>query len=76
MDAFLVEIIKSRYNCNKEILNILTELVEEYPDWRFHQLLQNVRIEDFSDRFYEESRETLKRLKSNNIVINNVNRNS
>lgn len=76
MDAFLVEIIKSRYKCNKEILNILADLIEEYPDWRFHQLLQNVRIEDFSDRFYEESRETLKRLKSNDIVINNVNRNS
>ena len=76
MDAFLIEIIKSRYNCNKEILNILTELVEEYPDLRFHQLLQNVRIEDFSDKFYEESVETLKRLKSNDIVVNNVNRNS
>lgn len=76
MDAFLVEIIKSRYKCNKEILNILIDLIEKYPDWRFHQLLQNVRIEDFSDRFYEESRETLKRLKSNDIVINNVNRNS
>lgn len=76
MDAFLIEVIKSRYNCNKEILNILTDLVEEYPDWRFHQLLQNVRIEDFSDKFYEESVETLKRLKSNDIVVNNVNRNS
>lgn len=76
MDAFLVEIIKSRYKYNKEILNILADLIEKYPDWRFHQLLQNVRIEDFSDRFYEESRETLKRLKSNDIVINNVNRNS
>lgn len=76
MDAFLVEIIKSRYKCNKEILNILADLIEKYPDWRFHQLLQNVRIEDFSDRFYEESRETLKRLKSNNIVMNNINRNS
>ena len=76
MDAFLIDIIKSRYKCNKEILNILADLVEKFPDWRFHQLLQNVRIEDFSDKFYEESRETLKRLKSNDVVINNVNRNS
>lgn len=76
MDAFLVEIIKSRYKCNKEILNILTDLVEKYPEWRFHQLLQNVRIEDFADKFYEESRETLKRLKSNDIVKNSINRNS
>ena len=76
MDAFLIDIIKSRYKCNKEILNILADLVEKFPDWRFHQLLQNVKIEDFSDKFYEESRETLKRLKSNDIVVNNANRNS
>lgn len=60
----------TRQAANYEILNILYAIVEKHPDWRFHQILQNldVNIRDVKtlrclDQFYEESEETLKRVK-------------
>ena len=58
MDTFL------RQQKNKEILELLTLLVNKYPDWRFHQILQNSGTTPYSvpDFFYEESEDTLNRM--------------
>lgn len=52
-----------RYSANLQILQLLSELVEAYPDWRFQQILQNVDIStrDGKDLFYEESVNTMKK---------------
>lgn len=58
-----------RIEANREILNLLWAAVEQHPDWRFHQILQNldVNLRDVAtlkcfDQFYEESEETLERM--------------
>jgi hypothetical protein len=60
----------TRQAANYEILNKLYAVVEQHPDWRFHQILQNldINLRDVAtlrcfDQFYEESEETLKRVK-------------
>jgi hypothetical protein len=60
----------TRQAANYEILNKLYAIVEKHPDWRFHQILQNldINLRDVAtlrcfDQFYEESEETLKRVK-------------
>ena len=52
---------------NRKILSILSATVEQHPDWRFHQILQNlnVNLRDVTesrclDQYYEESEETLR----------------
>ena len=42
----------------------LQRAIDKYPDQRFHQILQNLGIENPNgeDPFYEESEETLARL--------------
>lgn len=59
-----------RYSANLQILQLLSELVKAYPDWRFQQILQNVDIStrDGKDLFYEESVDTLNTMKKNPIV--------
>ena len=59
----------TRQAANYEILNKLYAIVEQHPDWRFHQILQNldVNLRDVvtlkcHDQFYEESEETLERV--------------
>lgn len=59
-----------RQKANRKILSLLSAAVEQYPDWRFHQILQNLQINlrdvtEFKcqDQFYEESEETLDRIK-------------
>lgn len=67
----------TRQEANKEILDILGKYIKKYPHLRFGQLLCNTRIieqdsqitshnvEIFTkDPFYEESEETLERLKN------------
>lgn len=57
----------TRYQANKAILALLTTFVEEYPDWRFGQILVNSNVlshsngETCEDPFYEESIETLEK---------------
>lgn len=53
----------NRLLCNQEIIKILKQLVEEYPQLRFNQLLYNFEV-TFPDKdlFYEESYETLERI--------------
>lgn len=56
---------EARQQANRKILQLLEKMVEKYPDWRFHQILDNVNITAAAeDRFYEESVDTLKRMKT------------
>lgn len=67
----------TRYLYNKAIINKLQELIEEYPDLRFGQLLVNCGIittfEDDSGRivafdpFYTESEKTWQRVINSNF---------
>lgn len=52
-----------RYENNKKILEILSKEIEEYQDFRFIQLLWKLGIVNNKDRFYEESSETLEKIK-------------
>lgn len=59
---------KHRYLYNRAIVRRLTELVDMYPDMRFHQLLWNVGLIEYrptaegeliiEDRYNEESQDT------------------
>lgn len=55
----------NRLESNLKILDIIKQLAYEFPDMRFNQLLMNVFIilKD-KDQFYEESKETLNRLRN------------
>lgn len=59
-----------RVEANRKIVQILAGLVENYPDWRFQQILQNIGISssDGRDRWYEESEETLKNIENSTTV--------
>lgn len=57
----------SRQEANRMIVETIKDMVELYPDWRFHQILQNIGVEKSGqDQWYEESEETLKNTKVNN----------
>nr|UVX74692.1 MAG: Protein of unknown function (DUF1040) [Bacteriophage sp.]UVX91155.1 MAG: Protein of unknown function (DUF1040) [Bacteriophage sp.]DAW05340.1 MAG TPA: Protein of unknown function (DUF1040) [Caudoviricetes sp.] len=62
--------ISMRYESNQKIIEILSKLVERFPQWRFQQILQNVDIasRDGEDLFYEESYDTLTTLINNPTV--------
>jgi len=50
----------TRLEANRQIIQRISEYVEEFPDQRFHQVLQNMNIEHpGTDEFYVESEETL-----------------
>ena len=54
-----------RHEANREIVEMVARAVEEHPDWRFHQILQNLGIEEpHDDQWYEESEETLTNAKN------------
>ena len=57
--------MKSRLDANRAIVKIIAGAVEKFPDWRFHQIMQNLGLELGTpgwDLFYEESEKTLARL--------------
>lgn len=58
------EKISARRESNNEILKILTEYVEKYPEQRFGQILYNFGFLPYGDPFYEESVDTLERVYS------------
>lgn len=50
----------TRQEANRKILEKISKVVEAEPDWRFHQILQNMGIEDINrDQWFDESTETL-----------------
>ena len=52
-----------RLEANREIVAAISKLVENHPQWRFHQILMNCGIEvPGEDKFYEESNDTLTKL--------------
>lgn len=53
----------SRKDYNKQILNKIQALVEQYPDQRFGQIIANYIFPNYrtEDIFFEESEETAKR---------------
>ena len=62
--------VAKRYESNQKIIEILSKLVERFPQWRFQQILQNADIasRDGEDLFYEESYDTLTTLINNPTV--------
>lgn len=67
MEAYIQEAISKRQEANKELLKYLTEIIEEYPELRWGQILSNWFLPD-SDPFFEESVDTLKRFKKNSNI--------
>lgn len=69
--------VKNRQLCNKFILGHLHKIVEMHPDMRFMQILGNIgyqikRIEDKRDAYFEESSETLDKIKDScNLILEN-----
>lgn len=65
--------ISMRYESNQKIIEILSKLVERFPQWRFQQILQNVDIasRDGEDLFYEESYDTLTTM-TNNATVRSI----
>ena len=50
----------TRQEANRKILEKIAKVVEAEPDWRFHQILQNIGIEDRDrDQWFDESVKTL-----------------
>jgi hypothetical protein len=53
--------IQQRQSANLEILKILDMIVNRFPQLRFTQILTNLNLD--KDLFYEESVDTLERIK-------------
>lgn len=64
--------MNNRLNSNREILLILADMVERLPKLRFHQLLWTLKVEDGTDKFYEEPSDTLIALKSRINELHNL----
>ena len=59
----------NRQEANRQILELVSRAVEDFPDWRFHQILQNLGAEKPAiDQWYEESDETLCNIKKGSKV--------
>ena len=53
----------TRLEANRLIVEQIKTAVEAFPDWRFHQILQNIGVEQpVADQWYEESEDTLKNI--------------
>lgn len=56
--------MKKKQEINREILKILSDLNEKYPELRFNQLLFNAGVSQSEElKYYTESCETLKNMK-------------
>ena len=54
------EVKMTRQEANRKLLEKIAKVVEAEPDWRFHQILQNIGIEDRDrDQWFDESVKTL-----------------
>lgn len=54
----------NRQENNLKLLDIIKSEVFKYPDMRFHQLLWAIGVTIEGNQFYEESEDTLDRVKS------------
>ena len=64
--------MNSRIEANRAIVAKIAEAVEKFPDWRFHQIMQNLGLELGApgwDPFYEESGKTLAELEKTSTVL-------
>ena len=53
----------TRLEANRLIVEQIKAAIEAYPAWRFHQILQNIGVEQpVADQWYEESEDTLKNI--------------
>lgn len=59
--------LEARQICNKEIIKILKELVDNNASLRFCQILSMLDLD--KDRFYEESIDTLKTIKDKTTTL-------
>ena len=57
----ILDKISKRQEYNYKCLDILKELVDKYPDWRFTQIIFNLGLAE--DRFYQESVDTYELMK-------------
>lgn len=57
----ILDKISKRQEYNYKCLDILKELVDKYPDWRFTQIIFNLGLAE--DRFYQESVDTYESMK-------------
>lgn len=63
----------NRQEANRKILRMLSDNVEQHPDWRFHQILWNLSISLTGvDQYYEESKDTLERVEHAFSIIQKV----
>ena len=59
----------NRQEANRKILELVSWAVEAFPDWRFHQILQNLGVEQPAiDQWNEESDETLCNIKKGSKI--------
>lgn len=64
--------MKSRIECNRAIARKIADAVEKFPEWRFHQIMQNLGLElgtPDCDLFYEESSNTLAQLEKTSAAL-------
>lgn len=60
MEAQIEEAIKFRKKANFKILTRLSQIIDQYPYLRFHQILMIYKVSELGvDKFNEESVETL-----------------
>lgn len=63
----------SRLEANRLILKAIAKYVEDNPDWRFCQILQNMNIVSTNlDSWYVESTETLKMLQNYPVLKGDI----
>ena len=65
--------IETRQTCNEDILEILSDFVAAYPEMRFMQILSalGLSFDEYNDRFYEESEETLEKVNEKYGILTN-----
>lgn len=70
MEAQIEEAIKFRKKANFKILTRLSQIIDQYPYLRFHQILIIYKISELGvDKFNEESVETLKKLEHEMVEL-------
>ena len=58
----------TRQEANRKIVEKIARLVELFPDWRFHQILQNTCCSQVGwDQWFEEPEDTLARMEQSEV---------